>query len=72
MADIRTRHEVTGHEADFPEDTLPAWRSLGWIPISELAEKSEPEGTTPAAAQEPTPPPAQPKAARQRADKSEE
>jgi hypothetical protein len=36
MAMIPTRHEITGHEAEFPEDTIPVWRARGWTPLSEI------------------------------------
>lgn len=59
MAMIPTRHEVTGHECDFPEDTIPAWRARGWIPLSELEEAADEataeQGTEPVAETTPTP-----------------
>lgn len=61
---IPTRHEVTGHEAEFPEETIPAWRQRGWIPLSELDESAE------AAAEEPSD--TKPRPARQRTASTEE
>jgi hypothetical protein len=55
MALIPTRHEVTGHECDFPEDTIPAWRQHGWIPLSELDETTEAARARTASTEEPTP-----------------
>jgi hypothetical protein len=56
---IPTRHEVTGHECDFPEDTIPAWRARGWIPLSEIDEAADTAadelGAEPAAETTPTP-----------------
>lgn len=68
MAMIPTRHEVTGHEAEFPEDVIAAWRGLGWIPISEL-DKRDDATETPAPA---GPAPTQNKPARTRAASTEE
>jgi hypothetical protein len=68
MDRILCRHNVTGHTADFPEDALPAWRGLGWIPVSELDEQEDAPGApTPA---EPAPTPTKP--ARTRAASAEE
>lgn len=52
---IPTRHEVTGHECDFPEDTIPAWRQRGWIPLSELDETAAEQGAEPVVEPTPTP-----------------
>lgn len=59
MEMIPTRHEVTGHECDFPEDTIPAWRQRGWIPLSELDETTDAsaaeQGAEPVVETTPTP-----------------
>jgi hypothetical protein len=55
MAMIPTRHEITGHECDFPEDTIRAWRARGWIPLSELEETAATIAAEPVVETTPTP-----------------
>lgn len=74
MADmIATRHEVTGHTAEFPEETIPAWRALGWIPLSEIPAETPAEDLAPTASEdaETSSAPTKP-AARKRATETEE
>lgn len=59
MAMIPTRHNVTGHTAEFPEDTIPAWRERGWVPFDEI----EPETPADEPAATPTTRPARARAA---------
>lgn len=44
---ILCRHTVTKAETTFPREALPAWRSVGWLPIDEwLTESPKAESET--------------------------
>lgn len=66
---VLTRHEVTGHTAEFPEETLPAWRARGWVPIPAVG--ADAESLDPQTPPVDEPPPTDKKAARRRADNPE-
>lgn len=70
MEKILCRHEVTGHETELPNDTLPAWRALGWKPIAECETTAEPSGPPDSDAS--TSVPSVKPAARRRATETEE
>lgn len=41
MLYTRTKHDVTGHEAELPTEVVGTWQRLGWQPISEPRTEQE-------------------------------